>query len=286
MYLFYVDESGSRDPDTGRLEDGTHSKDWLYVVSAVALFEMRWKEFYHPIVQRKRELLARIRAVHGSHLDLSDAEIKSNWVRNAGARAKREFLARLSDPDLEALVGLYYEQFCSLNMPVISVIFDKRFLRGMTAASMHARAWEFLCERVQMFMRELHPKHRAVLIADDMGHRENHALAMRHTQLLERATTARLRLDHIVELPLFVRSELSEGVQLADLCAYSVYRAFKDGNLQYKYFVPVLSQCYRSGRTAITKVDGLKIYPAESPLHELMKAKEKGSEGEQPSLPF
>lgn len=60
------------------------------------------------------------------------------------------------------------------------------------------------------------------MIADDMGKHQNCALAMRHARFLEKATTANLRLEHIVEMPLFVRSELSEGVQLADLCSYSI----------------------------------------------------------------
>ena len=35
---------------------------------------------------------------------------------------------------------------------------------------------------------------------------------------------------------MFVRSELSAGVQLADLCSYNIYRAFKYGDLTYPFF--------------------------------------------------
>ena len=44
----------------------------------------------------------------------------------------------------------------------------------------------------------------------------------------------------MVEYPFFTRSELSNGVQLADLLAYSVYRAFKGEDLGYPYFERVL----------------------------------------------
>jgi hypothetical protein len=40
-----------------------------------------------------------------------------------------------------------------------------------------------------------------VLIANDMGKRQNWTLAMRHACFLEKATTANRRLDHIVEMP-------------------------------------------------------------------------------------
>ncbi|HLJ38785.1 MAG TPA: DUF3800 domain-containing protein, partial [Steroidobacteraceae bacterium] len=223
---------------------------------------------YSRIVTRKRELLARLWAVHGISLDLDSAEIKSNWVRNPTARASRPFLSRLTEPDVTALVDLYFQALFDHNMPIISVVFDKRHFRPpFDAARLHAKAWEMLCERIEMFMWREHPKHRAVMIADDMGKNENVKLAMRHARFLERSTTAGRELRHIVEMPLFVRSELSEGVQLADLCCYATYRAFRDMNKDYEFFQRILPRVYRpDGR-----LHGLKIHPALSACHELLK---------------
>jgi len=36
--------------------DGTCKKDWLYVLTAVGIYEARWKQLYSKIVTRKREL--------------------------------------------------------------------------------------------------------------------------------------------------------------------------------------------------------------------------------------
>jgi hypothetical protein len=269
MYLFYVDESGSRDPDCGLQPDGSCTKDWLYVVTAVGLYEGGWKKFYGKIVSRKRELLARLNSCHGLSLDLDVTEIKSNWIRIPKERAKHPFLSQLTDPDISALVALYFEQLAAQKMPVISVAIDKRKLRPpYSAAWLHAKAWEMLVERVEMFMWREHSKHSAVMIADDMGKSENVGLAMRHARFLERATSAGRQLKHIVEMPLFVRSELSEGVQLADLCGYSVYRALRHGDPNYEYFQLVQPQFIRGRKR---KCHGLKIHPALSELNPISR---------------
>ena len=70
---------------------------------------------------------------------------------------------------------------------------------------------------------------------------------------------------HIVEYPFFTRSELSNGVQLADLLAYNVYRAFKTEDFTYPYFEMLLPSFYRRQGQVL---DGLKVWPEGSPLIE------------------
>jgi hypothetical protein len=257
------------------------------VLIAIGIFEHRWKDFYRVIVKRKRELLARIRAVHGIALDLNSTEIKSNWIRIERERTRHPFLSRLTTPDIEALVDIYFDQLDELNAPVISVVIDKRLLRPpVDSGWLHAKAWELLCERVELFMNREHPKHKAIMVADDMGKQQNCSLAMKHARFLEHATSARRRLNHIVEMPLFVRSELSEGVQLADLCGYSTYRAFRNSDLDYSYFQPVFERFYRTRSDG--PIDGLKIFPTASPLQQLVIPRvknETGRSAKEPDLP-
>ena len=63
------------------------------------------------------------------------------------------------------------------------------------------------------------------------------------------------------------RRGAANGVQLADLLAYSVYRAFKGEDLGYPYFERVLGNFYR--RRQGTALDGLKVWPDRSPLSAL-----------------
>ena len=94
----------------------------------------------------------------------------------------------------------------------------------------------------------------------------------------ERSKSARelawhsLWLKHISEMPLFVRSELSNGVQLADMVAYNIYRAFRSGDVSYRYFVRLLPCFWSCATTPPEEIEGLKFFPDDSPLHELRKA--------------
>ena len=70
---------------------------------------------------------------------------------------------------------------------------------------------------------------------------------------------------------MFVASELSNGVQLADLCAYNVYRAFKTEDLEYEFFDRIQANLYRAPHRLGAQVEGLKVFPDESPLVELAR---------------
>ena len=57
-------------------------------------------------------------------------------------------------------------------------------------------------------------------------------------------------------------------MQLADLLAYNVYRAFRAEDLNYPYFRSVLPKIYRRRDTG--SLAGLKDWPETSPLVDLV----------------
>lgn len=276
MYMFYVDESGTLDPEVTRMKaDGTEiEKEWIYSLTAFGLFEHKWRQFNDPIISKKRELIERIRLRTGERLELSECEVKSSWVRIPERRAERQFLSQLTPEELTELVEVYYRTLDNLPVRLFSVIVDKRHLRNhMDRSQLHRKAWELLCERIELFMHEFHPKHKALLVADDVSKQDNISLTMKHAYFLEYGTSCGLRFKNIIETPFFVRSELSEGVQLADLCSYNVYRAFRREDVNYPHFQRLLPKMYFSQRTHMDKIDGLKIFPDESPLIGLFNKK-------------
>jgi len=284
MYFFYIDETGNRDPSTEDIvrPDGRRiEKDWLYVLTAAGVHEQRWKRFYGSLVERKRLLIDFIYRTYGQRLELSGCEVKSTALRHDKQRKARPFLSRLTPGDITDLADLYYRQLEDHHMPVICVVIDKRKLASyMDKDKIHRKAWELLCERIELYIREKQSKNNALLICDDMSIQDNKSLAMKHAYFLESGTTARrsLSLDHVIEMPMFVTSELSEGIQLADLCSYNFYRAFKHNQRDYPFFRRVLPNVYRSGNTRKRKIDGLKIFPDNSPLKELAEAIERWDE--------
>jgi hypothetical protein len=275
MYFFYVDETGNRNPKVEIVRQGgrTIPNDWLYVLTAVSLFEHRWHGFDKTLSRRKRELIERIYKDTGRQLDLADCELKSNWVRIPKERARRPFLASLSEVELKDLVDLFYRQLSHHPMFIFSVVVDKRHLFDyMTEERLHRKGWELLLERVEYFMRSEHDRHQAVMVADDVSPQMNRSLAMKHAFFQDRGTSAGLWLRHISEMPLFVRSELSNGVQLADMVSYNIYRAFRSADASYPYFARLLPCFWSCGTTSPEEIEGLKIFPDDSPLHELRKA--------------
>lgn len=262
MYFFYIDESGSRDPSIGTAD---RPKDHLYVLLAVGFFERQWRPFEIAIADVKQELADHLRRRKLGTFDLADCEVKSNWIRNAKERADRSpFLHALSDADRERLVTAYFDQLGQRKMVVMAAVIDKRHLqRHVTAEILHKKAYEFLLERIQHYMRDEHPKHQALIIMDDTSKQLNRAVAMKHA-FFQRSGNVHLQFPQIVEYPFFTVSELSNGVQLADLLAYNAYRAFKREDLSYPYFKMLLPFFYR--RKDGAALDGLKVWPEPSPL--------------------
>jgi len=270
VYLFYVDESGNLDT--------SNTSQWLYTLTAVGIFEHNWRKFYIPLTDRKRQLMSQIFQRDGRQLHLHQCEVKSTWLRIPKRRAAESpFLHSLTIEEMTDLAELYYDQMESVHAVCMSVAIDKRELHAhFDQSRLHLKAWELLCERVENFMREYHPKHRAVLLVDDVSPQENASLAGEHAYFLEQQTSANLSIRRIIEMPLFVRSELSEGVQLADLCAYTIYHSISYNKPDYPFFTRLLPHYYNSANTPSQKLDGLKIFPdASEPLSQWLAAIKK-----------
>lgn len=268
MYFFYLDESGNRDPSAGTPED---PKDHIYVLLAVGMYERQWRPFDRELSQLKLGLAARLRQDGVGPFDLADCEVKSNWLRNPQGRAKgSKFLDALYASDIENIASTYFQQVTKRKTVVLASVIDKRSLYAETTASvMHQKAYEFLLERIQHYMRLYRRSHQAIIVMDDTSPQLNRTIAMQHASF-QRSGNWNMTFPNIVEYPFFARSELSNGVQLADQLAYNVYRAFKDGNLDYPYFRMMLGHFYKSKDGEVLR--GLKVWPEKSPLVELSRA--------------
>lgn len=262
MYFFYLDESGSRDPSPGTPDN---PKDHIYVLLAVGMYERQWRPFDREVSQLKLELAYRLRQEGIGPFDLADCEVKSSWLRAPRERrGASRFLHALDRDELQRLTDVYFEQVAKRNAVVMATVIDKRYLRaGTTAKALHQRAYEFLLERIQNYIRGNHPKHQALIVMDDTDKGLNRAIAMQHS-LFQRVGNRNMAFPNIVEYPFFTRSELSNGVQLADQLAYDVYRAFRYEDMLYPYFDQLLPYFYQSRDGTVPH--GLKVWPDDSPL--------------------
>jgi hypothetical protein len=127
VYLFYFDESGSRDPSIGTPQA---PKDHIYVLLAVGIYERKWRPFDRAISNVKLELADYLRREGKGQFDLADCEVKSNWIRNAKEREQKSpFLWSLDAKDIERLVGTYFRQLEATNATIMAAVIDKRHLQ-------------------------------------------------------------------------------------------------------------------------------------------------------------
>lgn len=268
MYFFYIDDSGSRDPsfESVRPDGTTVPKDPVYVLTAVGFYEKTWRPIEEELTDWKLRLRRSLRESTGLITDIMDCEVKSTWLRNPIERKSRSpFLHALSDEQRGKLVELYYSQLEKHHAHLISVVVDKRYLQTeTTGAWMHLKAYEILLERIELLLAERFPKHQGLVVMDDSERELNRAVAMMHARLLHRGGR-RIYFNHIAEYPFFTESSLSHGIQLADLCAYNVHRAFRNEDYAYPFFTRMLPFFYNSANTDPGKLDGLKVFPECSP---------------------
>ena len=262
MYFFYFDETGDRGPVP-------KNKQNIYVLTAIGLFERRWNAFSQEISEFKNKLRKRINQDRKSQLQLSDCEVKSHSLRHPVKEQKggyNSFVHNLIEEEKRAMTDLYFSQLSKHHMRLFSVVVDKSKLRQGTAGeTMHNKAYEYILERITRYLREYHRGHNGVIVMDDTQTQLNRIIANRHAHLQQHGNT-NLSFDQIIEYPFFTDSKLSNGIQLADLCSYNVFRAFNRPDFDYSYFQKLIPFFYRSKKSSKSKLDGLKIWPDDSPL--------------------
>lgn len=100
-----------------------------------------------------------------------------------------------------------------------------------TKQSVDEQAFEQIVSRFEQFLDAIQvfpkPKTYGLLVHDN-----NETVAKRHTELMKtfhNKGTLFTQIDNIIEAPLFVSSELTSMVQLADVCAYALRRYLENG---------------------------------------------------------
>lgn len=107
---------------------------------------------------------------------------------------------------------------------------DKTHFNSAAKHTIDEMALEQIVSRFEQYMsiKDVNP----ISIYGALIHDNNLTVAKRHTRLMQqfhRNGTLWTSINHIIETPLFVNSELTSIVQLADLCSYVTRRFFEIG---------------------------------------------------------
>lgn len=112
--------------------------------------------------------------------------------------------------------------------------------------SIHEQAFEQVVSRFEQYLKN-NDEGYGLLIHDN-----NQTVAQRHTDLMKtflRKGTLWTKIRHIIETPMFVDSQLTSMVQLADLCAYALRRYLE--NEEEELFDLIFRRADRRGQIAV-----------------------------------
>jgi len=123
------------------------------------------------------------------------------------AQAKLAYVRRV----FEVAAEFRCRMFASLVSPASPRVEPEQHLR---------KDYAYLFERFYYFLEDTDPDTMGIIIFDELGASKSIALSEQMHRYFERTGKGRRRASQIVPEPLFVRSELTSGVQIADLLAY------------------------------------------------------------------
>ncbi len=215
MYLFYMDESGEREYT---------SSGKYFVLCSLGVQAKDWKSFNIDILTLKQTYFGDVRV-----------ELKSNWLRIPKER-QRHYLVpyRITDADLIEFTSKLYDILLSFDVTLISAVIDKARVKAQYAMpqSPSSLAYRLVLERIELFLQEKNGEN-GIVVFDKITELEmrkkgyENLLARQHLRYLEKGTDF-VQVSQIIEGLLFIPSYENNFIQLADLCAYNVYRQFSE----------------------------------------------------------
>lgn len=225
MYLFYIDESG---------EIAYNSGSKYFVFNALGINANNWKNINAQVNELKSAIFKSENA--------PVLEIKSNWLRYPKEREKKQYLANLSQEELLQLSHGLYDIIVNNDCVLISTVVNKDSLLrryGLEKPEPNIFSIQYLLERISLYMDFNNNNDQAIIVMDKCSDSIEKMLNRTHTlQLTEGYSWKGVK--NIIENIMFVDSQYNNFIQLTDLCAYNINRAFKDDNPDYEFFQRIL----------------------------------------------
>ena len=91
--------------------------------------------------------------------------------------------------------------------------------------------YAYLFERFFYFLEDIHPDAQGIVVFDELERSRSHLLIDQMDGYFKRTAKGRQRSGRIVPEPFFVHSDLTTGIQIADLIAYIVSWGFRTAQL-------------------------------------------------------
>lgn len=218
MHIFFIDESGTP-PGPGK------GKDKYFVIGGVVISEEVWHKVRDALVGMKIRL-----QVNGEikwRYFFPGDESDDNPMREMNATRRNEIRAEM------------YKIICSVkSIKSIACVACIRAAYAMPSVTDRDDLYHFtykpLSERFQYHLQDLSRlvgrKEAGIIVADHRGKTDDERFRGAHERLLKAGGDFVSQYKHLVESLFFQPSEISVGVQLADMVAGAVWRKYEKGD--------------------------------------------------------
>lgn len=204
MYIFYLDESGMPD-----IEDKTP----IFCMVGISLNEGSWKTFTRDFVTNKKMFFPEyFKLKEKRDFVLKIEELKAKRLLAPSRKDNRRNIIYVT----KALDLLYKYDFQIF--PV--VILKDRMKFKPNSKWVYPMCVQRLMSKAQKYLQTIN--NSGIFVLDSRHPNADDALAASHIGYIFSNKFGKLE-DRIIELPLFMRSHLSAGLQLADICSYIIY---------------------------------------------------------------
>lgn len=171
----------------------------------------------------KRKAFRHARLV--SDLDSDERVALARQCLVEGESASPRKLAALAQAKLE-FVRRLFDLAASFRAAAFAMIINKHAPRP-ASDQMLRRDYSFLFQRFFYFLEDIGPAAMGAVVFDELEKSRSHVLVNQMYAYFEQTATGRQRAGQVIPEPFFVHSDLTTGVQLADLLAYVLSWGFR-----------------------------------------------------------
>lgn len=266
-YFLFIDESGhdhGESPYEVLAGVAIKDQDLWNLIRAVQNAELRhfgvrYSARNHEL--KGKRLLKRKVFRHAAQLPLiaplERQALARSCLENASAAGRRELTA-LAQAKL-AYVSEVFDICAQFRCRAFASIVLKNAPPPPATGHHLRKDYAYLFERFFYFLEDADPSAQGIVVFDERERSESHLLIEQLDSYFKRSAKGRQRSGRIIPEPFFVHSDLTTGIQVADLIAYIVSWAFRTNQLtepRREELEPWVAQVAGLRYRAIREVEG------------------------------
>jgi len=246
MHIFFIDESGTP-PGAGKLLDK------YFVIGGLIIPDSVWHKVKDALLGMKarRKIAGEIKWRYFA----PNNDDASNPMRNMDQQVRNEIRAEM------------YQIICSVksikSMACVACIEAAYAMPSVADRDdLYHLTYKPLSERFQYHLQDLSRVvgriETGIIVADHRGVKDDERFRTAHEQLLSSGTEFTSRYPNLVESLFFQPSDLSVGIQLADMVAGAVWRKFEKAD---NYWYDALEPSLRKSPKGVVDGYGIVKFP-------------------------